>query len=79
MTINAAKGLEFRAVALVDLDDGMLPHVYSDNLQADRRKLYVGITRAKEILYYSSSGTASSFLFEIGKRRDLTEIERVRL
>lgn len=67
LTINGAKGLQFRAVALLQLDNGLLPHRKQINAAAERRKFYVGITRAKELLVYSSSpNLRSTFLDEIG-------------
>ncbi len=58
MSLHASKGLEFRAVFLIGLEDGTLPHEASLNegrLEEERRLLYVGITRAKEHLVMSHS------------------------
>jgi DNA helicase-2/ATP-dependent DNA helicase PcrA len=57
MTLHAAKGLEFRAVALAGVQDGLIPHSRSidepESLEEERRLLYVGMTRAKERLMLS--------------------------
>ena len=54
MTLHASKGLEFRRVYLIDLNEGLVPHRRAktkEEIEEERRVLYVAMTRAKEELY----------------------------
>ena len=61
MTVHSAKGLEFDAVFLTGLEEGLFPHEQSvterDGLEEERRLAYVAITRARERLYLSHAQT----------------------
>jgi DNA helicase-2/ATP-dependent DNA helicase PcrA len=80
MTVHAAKGLEFHAVFITGLEQGLFPHQNSQRedggLDEERRLMYVAITRARRRLYLSFAqsrmlhgqvnyGMASSFLREL--------------
>ncbi len=82
MTLHTAKGLEFENVFIAGVEEGLLPHERSDTdnedeLEEERRLLFVGITRAKSGLYISYAQyrkirgqqlrtIPSQFLFELG-------------
>ncbi|MGF6211468.1 UvrD-helicase domain-containing protein [Comamonas sp. 4034] len=61
MTVHASKGLEFDAVFIAGLEEGLFPHenAMSDmgGLEEERRLMYVAITRARKRLYLSTSQT----------------------
>ncbi|HUL92890.1 MAG TPA: UvrD-helicase domain-containing protein [Burkholderiales bacterium] len=80
MTVHSAKGLEFAAVFVTGLEEGLFPHEQSaledDGLEEERRLMYVAITRARTRLYLCYAQTrmlhgqtrynvASRFLDEI--------------
>ena len=80
MTMHAAKGLEFKMVFIVGLEEGVFPHSQAlfdfGDLEEERRLCYVGVTRAKEHLYLTyakqrvifgqrNTATPSRFIYEL--------------
>ena len=54
-TIHNAKGREYRAVAMIDLHEGRIPHyreTSAEKMEEAKRLFYVGVTRAKQYLLY---------------------------
>lgn len=79
MTLHGAKGLEFRFVFIVGVEDGQLPHegsIEEGRLDEERRLMYVGITRAKERLCLSYAARSRRFgeVLKNEPSRFLTEI-----
>ena len=82
MTVHSAKGLEFDAVFIIGLEEGIFPHINSlmnpEELEEERRLCYVAITRARKKLYLinarsrmlfgkESANPQSRFISEIGE------------
>jgi len=69
MTIHMAKGLEFDKVFIVGAAEGLIPHQRSlsteEEIEEERRLMYVAMTRAREELVISFYGMPSRFLYEI--------------
>jgi DNA helicase-2/ATP-dependent DNA helicase PcrA len=62
MTLHNAKGLEFRSVFLIGMEEGIFPHSRSleeQGLEEERRLAYVGLTRAKERLTLTHASSRS--------------------
>lgn len=80
-TIHAAKGLEFEVVFVAGCEENLFPHWKSmenpEDLQEERRLMYVAMTRAERYLFFTSTdfrknqfNRRSRFLFEIDQHLD---------
>lgn len=67
MTVHASKGLEFKAVFIVGLEEGLFPHERSlraskiEDAEEERRLFYVALTRAKERVFLTHAQTRTIF------------------
>jgi DNA helicase-2/ATP-dependent DNA helicase PcrA len=67
LTLHAAKGLEYKQVYIIGMDEGLIPHSRSidstdpEEMDEERRLLYVGMTRAKDELYLVRAAQRSQY------------------
>jgi DNA helicase-2/ATP-dependent DNA helicase PcrA len=65
MTLHNAKGLEFSVVFIVGMEDGVFPHLRcmeeEERMAEERRLFYVGVTRAKDLLYLTGAAYRSRY------------------
>jgi len=67
MTMHTSKGLEYPVVFVVGVEDGLIPHKFSldtgdpEDIEEERRLFFVGITRAKKLLYLTYADKRSSY------------------
>lgn len=69
-TLHSAKGLEFKEVYIVDVNEGIMPYkkaVLEPDIEEERRMFYVGMTRAKENLYLSAVKTLNNHDIDISR------------
>jgi DNA helicase-2/ATP-dependent DNA helicase PcrA len=92
MTLHSAKGLEFDAVFLVGMEEGLLPHSRTmesdEEVEEERRLCYVGMTRARRLLHMTAASRRrlygepmntqlSRFLDEIGDEQLQKDLSRI--
>lgn len=75
LTMHSIKGLEFKVVFIIGVNSNIIPYLSYEDLNEeslqesmDRKLLYVGMTRANEFLYITTSGSPSKFLDDIDNR-----------
>jgi uncharacterized protein (TIGR00375 family) len=78
MTLHAAKGLEFKCVFIVGLENGLLPFYRAEDVEEERRLLYVGMTRAERRLFLTRAIKRRQYgtYKELGPSPFLEKIER---
>lgn len=80
MSIHRSKGLEWPVVFVPCCADEQLPSINNDNLEEERRLLYVAMTRSKQSLHllYAPQNKLSIFLREVGAENILTNAEKIK-
>lgn len=74
LTLHSVKGLEFKVVIIIGLNEGIMPsleNISTDeeiHISMERKLLYVGMTRAKNTLILTSSGNESRFMKKLDKK-----------
>lgn len=79
-TMHSSKGLEYKAVFIVDASEGITPHkkaVLTEDIEEERRLFYVAMTRAKEYLYILSAKQRYNKIMQ--RSRFVDEIEAVNI
>jgi uncharacterized protein (TIGR00375 family) len=82
MTLHAAKGLEFKCVFIIGCEEGLIPYSLFQGRKTDpdeeRRLLYVGMTRAKELLYlcHAAGRTLNGRKYNLARSPFLNNIEK---
>lgn len=70
MTLHTSKGLEYPAVFIAGMEEGLFPHSRSndepDEIEEERRLCYVGMTRARQLLYLTNTRSREMY----GQRKD---------
>jgi DNA helicase-2/ATP-dependent DNA helicase PcrA len=65
MTLHNAKGLEYPVVLIVGMEDGVFPHLRCmgsmESMEEERRLFYVGVTRARDLLYLTGAAYRSQY------------------
>lgn len=73
LSMHAAKGLEFKFVFICGFEEGLIPHQNAEDLEEEKRLLYVALTRAKEEAYLISAKKRNKKETQISQFRKLLE------
>ncbi len=79
LSLHAAKGLEFRVVFIVNMENNIFPTsraINAGDISEERRLMYVGVTRAKEKLYLTNSNVRMTF-GETARTQDSVFIDEI--
>lgn len=75
MSLDSAKGLDFKIVFIVNADNVPLPFLKNDNLQSEIARMYVGMTRATEhlVITYSGESLITKWLYQFTHFREIQQ------